>query len=391
MSHRHPHSQPRSRLRSNSHSLPRKKQIINVLSLDGGGVRGLIPLRFLQGIEEATGQPAHKIFHTIVGTSTGGLITALLSIPRETTGEPVTAKEAVEIYKRFGPKIFPKKLFGLKLSLLSFVFFVVGASCLFVTIRSLKTNDDQTYTNLIQTNNWALMFSILFLICIIMVFIFFVLLVKNLTEPKYPGEGIEGFCDDHFGVETRLKNAWTNIGIVATDLLYRRTFVFNSMRSRISPSCELHNAEIKKIARATSAAPTYFQPQHFLLDPSKTKISQGQGDQGDATTPWDSRNPEALCYAALLLFEDGGTKMNNPSKAALKLAEQQLREEGKNPDDYEFRLLSMGTGSLSGEQDDPIYAYFNKIVAWMSKFGPLQCLTRLRLTASHLLAYLYAR
>lgn len=45
-----------------------------VLSIDGGGARGIIPATWLAIIEEETGRPAHELFDLVAGTSTGGLL-----------------------------------------------------------------------------------------------------------------------------------------------------------------------------------------------------------------------------------------------------------------------------------------------------------------------------
>ena len=40
-------------------------EIIRILSIDGGGIRGIIPARLLQFIEESIGKPATALFHLI--------------------------------------------------------------------------------------------------------------------------------------------------------------------------------------------------------------------------------------------------------------------------------------------------------------------------------------
>lgn len=45
-----------------------------ILSIDGGGTKGIIPARILQRIEEDWGIPAISYFNLIAGTSTGGII-----------------------------------------------------------------------------------------------------------------------------------------------------------------------------------------------------------------------------------------------------------------------------------------------------------------------------
>ena len=57
---------------------------ISILSLDGGGIRGIIPCIILRYIEEQLNllhHPQAKIgdyFDMVAGSSTGGLITAIL-------------------------------------------------------------------------------------------------------------------------------------------------------------------------------------------------------------------------------------------------------------------------------------------------------------------------
>ena len=47
---------------------------VRVLSLDGGGVRGLVIIRLLREIERLTGRPIADSFDLIVGTSSGGIL-----------------------------------------------------------------------------------------------------------------------------------------------------------------------------------------------------------------------------------------------------------------------------------------------------------------------------
>ncbi|KZM48359.1 patatin-like phospholipase family protein [Labrenzia sp. OB1] len=65
--------------------MAQKKRFI--LSIDGGGMRGLIPLRILEALESrlihrGIMSPMHKVFDLMAGTASGGLITAGLCAPR---------------------------------------------------------------------------------------------------------------------------------------------------------------------------------------------------------------------------------------------------------------------------------------------------------------------
>jgi len=45
-----------------------------ILSIDGGGVKGIVPAAFLVQLEEALGESITHFFDLIAGTSTGGII-----------------------------------------------------------------------------------------------------------------------------------------------------------------------------------------------------------------------------------------------------------------------------------------------------------------------------
>lgn len=88
-----------------------------ILSLSGGGIKGIAELVVLAEIEERTGKSISELFPIITGTSVGGLVAGLLTIPREYgSKEPkYSAKEALEIFKKAAPKIFEKRWYrGIK-------------------------------------------------------------------------------------------------------------------------------------------------------------------------------------------------------------------------------------------------------------------------------------
>ena len=51
-----------------------------VLSIDGGGVRGLASATFLSELDKSTNKKLSESFDLIVGTSTGGIIALAISI-----------------------------------------------------------------------------------------------------------------------------------------------------------------------------------------------------------------------------------------------------------------------------------------------------------------------
>jgi len=76
---------------------------VRLLSIDGGGIRGIIPAMILTHIEEVTQKPIHELFHLIGGTSTGGILCLGLA-----AGIP--AKKLLELYTTRGAEVFPDEL-----------------------------------------------------------------------------------------------------------------------------------------------------------------------------------------------------------------------------------------------------------------------------------------
>lgn len=81
---------------------PRKRII---LCLDGGGMRGILTIQLLKKFEEIAGIPCYELFDMVAGTSTGGIITGLI-----TTGH--TAVEIEKMYINLVTKVFDKKNLG---------------------------------------------------------------------------------------------------------------------------------------------------------------------------------------------------------------------------------------------------------------------------------------
>lgn len=71
-----------------------------VLSLDGGGIRGIFSAALLAGLEKDAGRPVLGHFDLVVGTSTGGLIAAAL-------GAGMAPDEIVDFYVSERKRIFP--------------------------------------------------------------------------------------------------------------------------------------------------------------------------------------------------------------------------------------------------------------------------------------------
>ena len=68
-----------------------------LLALDGGGIRGVLTLSILKGIETQVGRRLSEYFDYIAGTSTGAIIAAGLA-------RGMSVDELIGFYRRTGPR-----------------------------------------------------------------------------------------------------------------------------------------------------------------------------------------------------------------------------------------------------------------------------------------------
>src|SRR5882757_4166890 len=73
-----------------------------ILSIDGGGIRGIFPAAVLAGLEQryAGGRSIASYFDLVAGTSTGGILALGL-------GAGFSADQLLELYVRRGCEVFP--------------------------------------------------------------------------------------------------------------------------------------------------------------------------------------------------------------------------------------------------------------------------------------------
>ena len=75
------------------------KQKINILSIDGDGVRGIIPAILLDDISKETNKKIIELFDFFAGTSTGALVTCALNVNKPNTNKPYTSSEVLALYQ----------------------------------------------------------------------------------------------------------------------------------------------------------------------------------------------------------------------------------------------------------------------------------------------------
>ncbi|GAB4826615.1 Phospholipase A I [Ancistrocladus abbreviatus] len=79
---------------------PVARQGLRILSMDGGGMKGLATVKILKEIEKGSGKRIHELFDLICGTSTGGMLAVALGI------KLMTLDKCEEIYKKLGKLVF---------------------------------------------------------------------------------------------------------------------------------------------------------------------------------------------------------------------------------------------------------------------------------------------
>jgi hypothetical protein len=73
-----------------------------LLTLDGGGIRGIMTIQLLKALEEQAGAPCYRLFDLVAGTSTGGIIAGLIASGK-------TALEIEALYDQLVSKVFQRR------------------------------------------------------------------------------------------------------------------------------------------------------------------------------------------------------------------------------------------------------------------------------------------
>jgi hypothetical protein len=76
-----------------------------ILTLDGGGMRGMLTIQLLKALEATAGMPCYDLFDMVAGTSTGGIMAGLI-----VSGH--TALEIEKLYTQLVTQVFDHKVLG---------------------------------------------------------------------------------------------------------------------------------------------------------------------------------------------------------------------------------------------------------------------------------------
>lgn len=74
---------------------------IRILSIDGGGIRGVMVMELLMKLEKLTGKRIFELFDLCVGVSTGAILVCTLAAEAN-----MTVQEGLQLYKKISHKIF---------------------------------------------------------------------------------------------------------------------------------------------------------------------------------------------------------------------------------------------------------------------------------------------
>jgi uncharacterized protein len=184
----------------------RQPDRFRVLSIDGGGIRGLIAARVIARLEELISAEAREerrladCFHMFAGTSTGGLLALGLTVPdpRNPARPRMSGTDLVELYESEGPRIFGDRLHGL-----------------------------------LSLGGWI--------------------------APKHPEKRLADVLRERFG-DARLQDALRELLVTSYDMTEPGPHFFKRWRARES---EGRDVAMVDVGLSTSAAPTYF-PSHGL-------------------------------------------------------------------------------------------------------------------------------
>lgn len=263
-----------------------------ILSIDSGGIKGLIPAVIINYIEtliqNKTNNKNAKIgdyFDMIAGTSTGGILACFYLCPSDEPNNKSAkyfASEAVKFYSEKGHEIFKPKI-EKSINKLSNLF--------------LKREDKEGDANLfISSLNTA----------------------NNLFTEEYSELGLEAILMETMG-DTTLSSLLKHCFIISYDISTCQPVMFSTQDAKKYSHRDYY---LRDVARATSAAPTYFKLATI----------------------------KSLAGASKHLI-DGGIFAPNPTMCAIIEANKIFYDSPQSNIVEDFFVVSIGTGNEKEEYD----------------------------------------
>ncbi len=237
------------------------KKLTRILSIDGGGIRGVIPgqvvVQLEKKLQKFSGNPHARVseyFDLMAGTSTGGILTCVYLCPDDDDPKKsrFSASDAVDLYNKKGGRIF-----------------------------------DLPFLHKLRT-------------------------AGGVFDEKYPAGTMEELLKEYFG-EIKLSQLIKPCLITAYEITRRAAYFFTQLDAA---KHEGFDFLVCDVARATSAAPTYFEAIKIL-------------------------SVSGVPYTLV----DGGVFANNPAMCAYSEARKIVFDEHRvKPTAAEMLILSLGTG-----------------------------------------------
>lgn len=192
-------------------AVPSGDRPYRVVSIDGGGIRGVITAVWLMRLEDRLGGPLYKHADLLAGTSTGAILACALS-----AGIP--ASRIVELYQRYGREVFP----GLSSRLWS---------------RASRLFSD------------------------------------GPSAPKYDGKGLDRVLQRQFGAKTTFGALKTPTMVTAYNTLDRAPVVFKNFKRNDTHGHK--KLKVWEIVRASASAPTFFPAKVIKIGSSRKPLIDG--------------------------------------------------------------------------------------------------------------------
>lgn len=186
-------------------------QPYRVVSIDGGGIRGVITAVWLTRLEDRLGGPVRKHADLLAGTSTGAILACALS-----AGTP--ASRIVDLYCKYGREVFP----GLSSRLWS---------------RASRLFSD------------------------------------GPSAPKYDGKGLDRVLKRQFGTKTTFGELKTPTMVTAYNTLDRVPVVFKNFKR--NDTHDHKKLKVWEIVRASASAPTFFPAKVIKIGASRKPLIDG--------------------------------------------------------------------------------------------------------------------
>ncbi|KAK6232947.1 hypothetical protein SCA6_003020 [Theobroma cacao] len=278
-------------------------KLITILSIDGGGVRGIIPrtiLAFLESqLQKLDGDNARiaDYFDFIAGTSTGGLVTAMLTSPNENNRPLFAAKDINKFYLQESPHIFPQE--SESPQQLVAMYNLSWYTTITKWVKSVWNKYSEPVYHSVE--------------------VFIRRIERAALRPKYDGFYLHKKIKEMLR-DRRLSETLTNVIIPSFDI---------KLLQPIARHDDLENALLSDVCISTSAAPYFLPPYYFEINSSI------------GTKKFN--------------MVDGGVAANNPTLLAISEVTREISSNREVPclsnmDYGKLLVLSLGTGSSKSDE-----------------------------------------